>query len=578
MGFQFNKKKDGSLKRTISMEVGTGEIEQGTRWEIESPKISSPFTIRRDTEKKLSVVIPAMNEEDTLEDVLIEVKKLIPDEIVVVVNGSTDKTALIARKYDAKVIEFHDRIGHDVGRAVGALHTDADIYLFTDADIPIPVEDLYPFVEAIENGDDLALNSICWVTRYPKPDAPTIDRVFINMVQEREDLGVENVLTIPHAFSKKGLDTISKEALANPQLANALAIDKGLRISVPIEINVLRSNKRRSNHKKEKGEIMSKAYQRMHGDTIEAIQYLLDEYGERGIYKDNLKFKAENVENLITQWKQMSISRNISIVLSISPYTVCLRNLLDELVQCGVEIIPVVQMPNSLIVRELRRYELPFVKINQFIGQHSVFALGAQLAQGGIIVFHDTSSPIKPWELAPYYEEIMQNKIDMTINNQGRYLGKMESMHTAHIGNLFMNIVGSKNEIATSSMLIPPFGLTKEALERLNPITLMIPMVAHMKAIHLDFSIKPIHEIDYIGRITKQYRPIIVNEERLKGDILEGLAYWNSLYGIRGGFFDEGRNRELLTGSKYLKTNFQSFTKVYENHNISILNDITVTK
>jgi glycosyltransferase involved in cell wall biosynthesis len=82
---------------------------------------------------KVSVVIPAQDEEQTLGRVLKEVKHLEPHEIIVVVNGSDDNTTSVASNLGATVIEYKERLGHNVGRAIGALQATGDILLFIDA-------------------------------------------------------------------------------------------------------------------------------------------------------------------------------------------------------------------------------------------------------------------------------------------------------------------------------------------------------------------------------------------------------------------------------------------------------------
>ena len=47
--------------------------------------------------KQLSVIIPVQNEEETIEQVILEARKIEPLEIIVVVNGSIDHTADIAK-------------------------------------------------------------------------------------------------------------------------------------------------------------------------------------------------------------------------------------------------------------------------------------------------------------------------------------------------------------------------------------------------------------------------------------------------------------------------------------------------
>ncbi|WP_257208046.1 glycosyltransferase family 2 protein, partial [Bacillus pseudomycoides] len=51
---------------------------------------------KSDASMKVSVVIPVHNEASTLSQVLVEVEKLEPYEIIVVDNGSTDETKEIA--------------------------------------------------------------------------------------------------------------------------------------------------------------------------------------------------------------------------------------------------------------------------------------------------------------------------------------------------------------------------------------------------------------------------------------------------------------------------------------------------
>src|SRR4051812_22509781 len=101
-----------------------------------------------------------MNEEETLESVIKELKKLNPFEIIVIVNGSTDNTKQIAESLECKVIEYKHPLGHDIGRAVGAYFATGDILLFLDGDIVIPYKELIPLITAIEEGHDIALNDL----------------------------------------------------------------------------------------------------------------------------------------------------------------------------------------------------------------------------------------------------------------------------------------------------------------------------------------------------------------------------------------------------------------------------------
>ncbi len=83
----------------------------------------------------VSVIIPALDEEEPIGDVVRAVPAGIADEVLVVDNGSTDRTAERARQAGARVI-FEPRRGY--GRAcragVGALNEDCEVVVFLDGD------------------------------------------------------------------------------------------------------------------------------------------------------------------------------------------------------------------------------------------------------------------------------------------------------------------------------------------------------------------------------------------------------------------------------------------------------------
>ncbi|HEY4492200.1 MAG TPA: glycosyltransferase family 2 protein, partial [Acidobacteriota bacterium] len=82
----------------------------------------------------VSVIIPAFNEEDSIEAVLREIPRDIADEIIVVDNGSTDRTAERAASAAAKVISEPRRgYGHACLRGMSVLQ-DPDVVVFLDGD------------------------------------------------------------------------------------------------------------------------------------------------------------------------------------------------------------------------------------------------------------------------------------------------------------------------------------------------------------------------------------------------------------------------------------------------------------
>jgi glycosyltransferase involved in cell wall biosynthesis len=84
----------------------------------------------------VSVIIPALNEEEPIDAVVREVAATkISAEIIVVDNGSTDQTALRAREAGAKVISEPNRgYGRACMAGVRALSRASDIVVFLDGD------------------------------------------------------------------------------------------------------------------------------------------------------------------------------------------------------------------------------------------------------------------------------------------------------------------------------------------------------------------------------------------------------------------------------------------------------------
>lgn len=86
--------------------------------------------------KKVTAIVPAFNEEETIAEV-VRILKSSPSihEVMVVSDGSTDKTADLARAAGAHVHElFHNR-GKGEAVRYGVSKTDADIIAFFDADL-----------------------------------------------------------------------------------------------------------------------------------------------------------------------------------------------------------------------------------------------------------------------------------------------------------------------------------------------------------------------------------------------------------------------------------------------------------
>ena len=84
----------------------------------------------------VSIVIPALNEEEPIADVVNECLATgIPSEVIVADNGSTDRTGVCAREAGAKVVSEPRRgYGRACMAAVRAVSPESDIIVFLDGD------------------------------------------------------------------------------------------------------------------------------------------------------------------------------------------------------------------------------------------------------------------------------------------------------------------------------------------------------------------------------------------------------------------------------------------------------------
>lgn len=85
---------------------------------------------------RVAAIVPAYNEERTIGQVVEALLKCSTiNEIIVVSDGSTDRTVQIASKYPIKVLELAQNVGKGGAMKAGSRETECPVLLFIDADL-----------------------------------------------------------------------------------------------------------------------------------------------------------------------------------------------------------------------------------------------------------------------------------------------------------------------------------------------------------------------------------------------------------------------------------------------------------
>ncbi len=112
-------------------------------------------------DKKYTVIIPAYNEEEAIVSTIEGVRKVTDGsfEILVVDDGSHDRTFDLAKSCNVHVIKHEKNRGKAAALETGVKHANGDIIATIDADCTYEAGKLRELVQLIEKGSDLAIGS-----------------------------------------------------------------------------------------------------------------------------------------------------------------------------------------------------------------------------------------------------------------------------------------------------------------------------------------------------------------------------------------------------------------------------------
>jgi glycosyltransferase involved in cell wall biosynthesis len=116
--------------------------------------------------QKITVISPCLNEEQGIEQVLRRMPEFV-DEVIVVDNGSTDKTSEVAKSFGARVIR-EDVRGYGRSYKTGFSSASGDIIITLDGDHSYPPDAISYLLEAFLHLDVDFLNASRFPVRDPR--------------------------------------------------------------------------------------------------------------------------------------------------------------------------------------------------------------------------------------------------------------------------------------------------------------------------------------------------------------------------------------------------------------------------
>ncbi|MGB0238028.1 MAG: glycosyltransferase family 2 protein [Cycloclasticus sp.] len=108
----------------------------------------------------LSIVMPCLNEAENIDNLLPKIKEYQPDaEILVVDDGSTDRSVEICKEHGVRVVSHPTSLGNGAAIKTGARNAIGEIIVFMDADGQHAPEDIQRLLSKLEQGYDMVVGA-----------------------------------------------------------------------------------------------------------------------------------------------------------------------------------------------------------------------------------------------------------------------------------------------------------------------------------------------------------------------------------------------------------------------------------
>ncbi len=512
----------------------------------------------------VSVVIPASNEYSTLGHVIREAQKISKrTEIIAVCNGCVDRSEQVAQAEGAKVLAIKETLGYDVGRAIGAKHAKGDVILFIDGDFVLPAAKLRAFCLEVIKGNDVVLNGYNGYRSKKRIHSTSQAKRLLNRCLGRADLGGSSLTAVPHALSRRALETIGYTLLSVPPKALSKAVLSGLTVKKFRKINVAKHNKRKNRKRKHRRRLK----QLIIGDHAEALAYVMQTKGVRSGFQDGNRLREWAAPTWSRKYMQMvqQISdclvkpkpptnppgdaiQSCSVIISAFNEEATLGPLLKQVQALQPLEIIVVENGSSDRTRSIcTEHEVKGIFFNQRLGHDVGRAIGAREAAGDILLFLDGDIVFTAEELKPFI--LACSEADLVLNNIRPYLKSSAMIDYVSMAKAFLNRTLAMSRLKYSSLTAVPHAMTKEAVAKIGYEHLAVPPKAQAIAALSGLKIEHIQGPNVLQRNKQKANNIHTGNEveaLILGDHLEALAWAQSVLGPRLKLVDDLRRRDKL--------------------------------
>ncbi|MBJ8054409.1 glycosyltransferase [Bacillus cereus] len=509
--------------------------------------------------KSISIIIPIHNEAKTLASLLQSCLQLEPLEIIIVINGYIDGPVDIVRSYGCRILSCDKPVDHNVSHAIGAKKAKGDNLLFLDATVVIPPSTLKKFIRPLlEENVDIVLNNLNYIFyKRQRPNIATIWQQVSNHFFHRSDLNIDSLAFSPYAMTKKVVERIDADSLANPILAQLKAIRNGFRISHDMEIDALPANHYNPQQNLFPSTPLSVSEKQIIGNHIEALaEWISDIQHSRAHYTDGnrrrdivegLKLKKQKYMPQITTGQGLHSNtyggKQLSVIIPVQNEERTIEAVIQETRKLEpLEIIIVVNGATDNTEEIAKKCGVTVITYQEALGNDAGRAIGAYFAKGDILLFIDGDFLISRTDLLPFVHSV-QNGVDLALNKLEHYYMYRFPYSIVTACKYAVNLACNRKDLGMGSTIAIPHAFSRNCINKIGFDALASPVYSQVRTIIEGFNVKNVHSVgvDKMNRVRPEKHfskkgELPLSTQQIIGDHIEGISYLINQKGKRAFF------------------------------------------